>query len=91
MDYSDFLSNEPFLDEFPRQIVVIKSKDGSENVLHLNNQRLTGLNLEDANSQIRKIINSYFESNDETVKAKIFTLKNGDEKQLVGTIFNSKK
>ena len=89
MNYKDYLAEVPFLDEFPRQIVVMQNSDGSGKILHVNNQLISAPYFNGEKGQLYQAIMHYFENNDHVIEATIFNLENEHKKEVIGTIKNS--
>lgn len=90
IDYTNFLADKPFINEFPRHIVEMHHANGVRKTFFVNNH-LIHVHTADTNhneDQLTKAINSYFNANEEAVQAKIFRFENPNNKVLVDTLVN---
>lgn len=91
IDYTNFLADKPFINEFPRHIVEIHHASGTRKTYFVNNH-LIHVHVANTNrneGQLTKAINSYFNANDEALEANIFRLENPNNKVLVDTLRNT--
>lgn len=81
MNYKDFLSETPFVDEYPHNVVDVHLQDGQVRRLFVNNGRLSGPGPERINRQLDDVVRAYIQDHADVTEARIYRIVgDGDER-----------